>query len=425
MSLRDTGVFTRQLARAASSVFADALAAPLGGALPLSAEPFTDPARFGSLVDEASTSRWPRGRVPERIRITQQEAPSSNCHNSGLALDWGDDPDAVDLPRSLFLKQPSSDVPTRVFANLIGFWRIECAVCSNLSDQLPIDSPRIHAVDERRSRFFILMENLQARGDVRLFVNRDFVAGIDAELAGRCLRTLAQLHAGFEGWTPEQREAALPIALHPFLSPSLQPIMLAVNRLAITRCQARAGGVFGDAEAALVRRALAHWPLLQRAWYPEPLTLLHGDSHLGNFFEKANGELGMLDFQGAHWGRGPRDVHYLLVNSMHPEVLAVHERALVETYVAERARAGAPIDAELAWQEYRGFSFQTLMTAVVSLGLGSFTDSDEAMRAMLERSVAALTRLDFAEWLDHCIASDARHTITNEERMNQAQENPT
>jgi hypothetical protein len=42
---------------------------------------------------------------------------------------------------------------------------------------------------------------------------------------------------------------------------------------------------------------------------------------------------------------------------------------------------------------------------VVSLGLGSFTDSEDVMRAMLARSVAALHRLRFAEWLDAAIAA--------------------
>ena len=40
------------------------------------------------------------------------------------------------------------------------------------------------------------------------------------------------------------------------------------------------------------------------------------------------------------------------------------------------------------------------MTAVVSLGLGSFTDSDAVLQAMLERAVAATRRLRFGAWLD-------------------------
>jgi aminoglycoside/choline kinase family phosphotransferase len=129
------------------------------------------------------------------------------------------------------------------------------------------------------------------------------------------------------------------------------------------------------------------------------LTLVHGDSHLGNFFETGS-EMGMLDFQGAHWSHAIRDVQYFLINSMRPELLAQNEEELVAGYAQEVTRLGLPLAAEEAWEKYRAFSFQTLMTAVVSLGLGSFTDSDEVMRAMLERSVAAIERLDVAAWLD-------------------------
>jgi aminoglycoside phosphotransferase (APT) family kinase protein len=126
---------------------------------------------------------------------------------------------------------------------------------------------------------------------------------------------------------------------------------------------------------------------------------VHGDSHLGNFFE-TSGEMGMIDFQGAHWGKGIRDVNYFLVNSMPPDLLADHEEELIAGYCEERTRLGAPLTVDDAFGEYRGFSFQTLMTAVVSLGLGSFTDSAEVMQMMLERSLAATRRLDFEGWLD-------------------------
>jgi thiamine kinase-like enzyme len=395
--------FARELARALIEVGEDAVAAPFGRALPLEPEAYTDPARLMQLIGRAGVSPWPSDALPEAVALTPQEAPSSNCRNSVLALRWRAAGAEDGLPRTLFLKQPSGDRATRVFANLIGFWRTECAVCRNLSKLLPIDSPRIFAVDERRSRFVIAMENLRDRPATRLFINRDLLGGIDAALARRCVTTLARLHAGLEGWTAERREAALPLALHPFLSPTLEPIMLAVNRLAIPRCRARADGELGEAEANLAERALEQWPAMQSAWYSGPLTLVHGDSHIGNFFE-SRGELGMLDFQGAHWGRGTRDVQYLLVNSMEPELLAKHERSLIGHYAEERRRCGAPIEDELAWSEYRGFVFQTLMTAVVSSGLGSFTDSDAVMQAMLRRSVAAIHRLRFDEWLDEAVS---------------------
>jgi len=321
-------------------------------------------------------------------------------------VDWESSASGVDAPRTVFVKQPCGDFPTRLFANVVGFWAIECAFCRNLAGAAPIPIPRIHAVAECRSRFVLVMENLQERPDTRLFVNHHLLEGVDLDLAARCIRALARLHAGFAGLSPQDRERALPVALHPFLSPTLQPIMLALNRLAVTPCRKRAPDVFGEAEAALYRRTLEHWATVSEAWYREPLTLVHGDSHLGNFFESGS-EMGMLDFQGAHWGRGIRDLQYFLINSMQPEVLATHERGLVAGYAEEVTRLGLPLSADEAWQEYRGLSFQALMTAVVSLGLGSFTDSDAVVRTMLERSVAAIRRLDFAGWLDAVLARGA------------------
>jgi hypothetical protein len=264
--------------------------------------------------------------------------------------------------------------------------------------------PRIYAVDQRRSRFVIVMEDLLDREDTRLFVNRDLLDGVDLDPARRCLRTLARLHAAMAGRDHDERESLLPLELHPFLSPSRAPVNLVVNRLATDRCRRRAPQTFGDDEAALYTRALDHWDELLAVWYREPLTLVHGDSHLGNFFETGD-EMGMIDFQGAHWGRGVRDVQYFLINSMEPELLAENEADLVAGYCEERARLGAPLNPDEAFDEYRGLSFQTLMTAVVSIGLGSFTDSDEVMQAMLERSVAATDRLDFEGWLDDLTAT--------------------
>lgn len=369
---------------------ADALAPR--GALPLSPRALTDPAVFEALLrSHPIGAALPR---PKHIAPTALESPSSNCQNTIFEMTWEEGAG----PRRLFVKQPCADFATRLFANVIGFWEIECAFCRNLAAEAKIELPRIHAVAQRRSRFAIVMEDLRERADTRLFVNRDMLEGVDLDRARRCLETLARLHAGFAGRSPEQRERGLPLDLHPFLSPARAPINLAVNRLAVAPCHRRAPDVFDASAVSLYRRALASWKALTAIWYREPLTLVHGDSHLGNFFETGE-RMGMIDFQGAHWSRGIRDVQYFLINSMRPELLAEHERELVAGYAEESTRLGAPLASDAAWQDYRGFSFQTLMTAVVSLGLGSFTDSEAVMRMMLERSMAAVARLEFEEWL--------------------------
>jgi hypothetical protein len=385
------------VAKALVAIGVDAAASPVGRGLPLSPGRLTHPATFERLLREGGVEALPLR--PEAITRTGIESPSSNCQNTVLEITWEKVPGRPTGPRSVFVKQPCADLPTRLFANVIGFWKIECAFCRNLSQAVPIAMPDIYAVVQHRSRFIIVMENLLERPNTRLFVNRDLLEGADLTRAKRCLRTLAQLHAGFADRDPEARERGLSLDLHPFLSPALAPIMLAVNRLAVGRCHERAPDTFDHADMAVYRRALDNWNTLADAWYGEPLTLVHGDSHLGNFFETGD-EMGMIDFQAAHWSKGIRDVHYFLVNSMRAELLAEHERELVAGYCEERTRLGAPLSADEGFDQYRGFSFQTLMTAVVSLGLGSFTDSDAVMQAMLDRAVAATRRLEFEAWLD-------------------------
>ena len=109
--------------------------------------------------------------------------------------------------------------------------------------------------------------------------------------------------------------------------------------------------------------------------------------------------MGMIDFQGLQWCKGVRDVQYHLINSLEPEVLAAHEDELIAYYLAELGRHGVTLDAADAHDQYRALSFQTLMVAVVSIGLGSLTERDETVRTVLRRSVAAIDRLGFADWL--------------------------
>ena len=125
-----------------------------------------------------------------------------------------------------------------------------------------------------------------------------------------------------------------------------------MNRLAAKPCHRRAPEVFDAEQLALYRRGLDHWKTLARAWYEAPLTLVHGDSHLGNFFESGD-EMGMIDFQGAHWSQGIRDVAYFLINSMQAELLAEHERSLVGAYAEEVSRLGAQLSFDAAWDGYR------------------------------------------------------------------------
>jgi hypothetical protein len=334
---------------------------------------------------------------------------SSNCSNTVLALKWDaahPGPGGAPLPDTLFVKLPSAELLTRAFCNVLGIWRIECDFYRNLAPRVPIRVPRAYAVADRGTRFVLLLEDLHGATDVELFTNPDMLAGPSVERARQCLTTLASLHAAFWGRAPEERDSLLPLARHPFLSPRSRSLNLVLNESALGPCRRKAPELLTPDIGALFLRALAHWDALVESWYREPLTLIHGDSHLGNFF--ADGErMGMLDWQAAQWGKGIRDVQYFLIDSLPEDVLAANEEALLAHYLAELERNGVALERAEAWEQYRAYSFQTLMTIVVSLGLGALSESDEVMLAILARSVAAVRRLRFGDWLDDLVAARA------------------
>jgi hypothetical protein len=343
----------------------------------------------------------------ESVRLAGVEFESSNCRNFLIDVEFGTPsrrpPKPPEpLPATLYAKMPCAELPTRVFGNSVGFWPLECSFCERVAHRVPIRVPRVYAAARRGSRFVLLLENLHERAGTRLFVNRDMAAGATLECARRCIETLAELHAAFWGFSREQREELLPTSLHPYLSPQLRPLTRALNSAAIGPARRAAPDVLDEELVRVCRLALEKWDALVSYWYREPLTLIHGDSHLGNCFEYPGTDgprIGMIDFQGVQWCQGVRDLQYFLINSLTPTILERHESDLIDHYVAELARRGVALAGTDAREQYRALSFQTLMVGVVSLGLGSLTERESTVRIVLERGAAAVSRLGFGDWL--------------------------
>ena len=372
-----------------------------GRALPRTPEQLADP----QVLDELLARYAPPGAPPlppvRRARLPGVRFESSNCTNFLIEVEFAGRPDPA-LPRSFYAKLPPPELATRAFANTLGFWEVEVRFCERLASRVPIETPRVFAAARRGSRFVLLLENLHDRPGTRLFINRDMAAGTTPERSRQCLETFASLHAGFWDLPEGSREALLPMRLHSHLAPGARARTRAMLRASIAPTQRKAPDLFGPEHADLCRLAVAKWDALVDLWFAEPLTLVHGDSHLGNCFEIESAEgpkIGLLDFQGLHWGQGIRDVQYHLIDSLEPKVLAECEDALIADYLAALARHAVRLDAGVARAQYRALSFQTLVVAVVSLGLGSMIEREETVRTVLRRSVAAIERLGFGEWL--------------------------
>ena len=402
MQLAGSLVLGSRLAGTLVRIAGDRLQELRGAALPRTQQQLAQ----REVMNELLRRGCPAGETPippaRSVRLAGVDFESSNCTNFLVELEF-DEAEAQTLPETLYAKLPCAELGTRAFANAVGFWEVEVAFCERVAARLPIRVPRVYAALKQGARFALLLENLNEIPGVRLFINRDMAAGTTPERARMCLRTFAELHAAFWDIGEAEREALLPLRLHTYLGPGGRELTRALNAASIGPAHRAAPEIFEQRHVDLVRRAIETWDRLIDFWYSGPLTLIHGDSHLANCFEyesPGGPRMGMLDFQGTHWCKGIRDVQYFLINSLDPKLLAEHEEELIDFYLAELVRHGVVQGADEAREQYRAFSLQTLMVAVTSIGLGSLTERDDTVRTVLRRSVSAIDRLGFGDWLD-------------------------
>ena len=389
--------------RSAIKVGMDAVRERATSALPSVPEQLATPEFVNALLRDHAPSGTRSLPDVTQVRLPHIHFESSNCTNFLVELDYVEGDGHSSLPKTAYVKMPCPEWATRIFANSLGFWELEYFFCKYVSSEIPIRTPRVYAAAWRGSRFVLLLENLHEIPDVKLFLNRDMAAGTTPETAARILRGFAKMHSKFWGWSEGERESLLPASLDTYRAAHSRDVTRALNASALAPAMRLAPDILSASVGETYRRALKNWDVLLDAWYSGPLTLVHGDSHLGNCFEYPHEDelrTGMFDFQAVHWSKGMRDVQYFMINSLEPDTLIAHERDLIAVYCDELSRCGIDLDQGDAFMQYRAFSFQTLLVGVVPLGLGNLTERDSTVLAVTRRSAAAVERLGFREWMD-------------------------
>jgi len=384
----------------------DAVRERMGSALPSTPEQIAAPEVLNDLLRDHQTSGIRALPDVSAVHLPHINFESSNCTNFLIELDYVGGGENPGLPKTAYVKIPCREWTTRIFANSLGFWELEYFFCRYVAHQIPIRTPRVYAASWRGSRFVLLLENLHEIPGVKLFLNRDMAAGTTPERAARILRGFAQMHAKFWGWSEPDREKLLPGSFNTYRAIRSKEVTRALNASALAPAMRLAPDILSAKIGETYRRALENWDMLLDAWYSGPLTMVHGDSHLGNCFEYPDEDglrTGMLDFQAVHWSKGMRDVQYFMINSLEPDTLAAHERDLIAVYCDELAECGIELGLDDAFQQYRAFSFQTLLVGVVPLGLGNLTEKNSTVLATTRRSAAAVERLGFREWLEDLV----------------------
>jgi Ecdysteroid kinase-like family len=295
-----------------------------------------------------------------------------------------------DGPASLIAKFPSASEENRFVALVLQMYGRETRFYRELACDTPLSAPRCHAVehDVEADEFVLLLEDL---GDVRVVDQITGLGRADAELA---VDQLARLHAGW--WNHPALESVLRLSDSPFpeavgaaFAGAWDPIQKICEGLITPEVKA-----LGDRFTDLIPKLMAR--LSEPPW-----TLSHGDYRLDNMFFSDDPErpLILVDWQLYDRSRGPRDLSYLLSQSMEPALRAGCERALVERYVGGLVGGGVEgYDIEQAWADYRLATLFDFVYPVIAGGGLTLANERavELVRMIMGRFIAAFEHLDCA-----------------------------
>jgi Ser/Thr protein kinase RdoA (MazF antagonist) len=125
-----------------------------------------------------------------------------------------------------------------------------------------------------------------------------------------------------------------------------------------------------------------------------PMTLLHGDAHIGNTYVLPDGEVGFLDWQVARRGEWSQDVGYFLVGSLVERDRRRSEESLLELYrTTLEVPDGERPPKEQAWLRYRATPAYGLAIWLSTLGTDGW-QRPEVSLALAQRYAAAFVELE-------------------------------
>lgn len=329
-------------------------------------------------VNAALAQRHPDTCV-DRVDIVRRDDGTNRRVVLGLHYAHGAGPD------TLFLK---SNDPAHRSVHLRNGNLYNEAQLFGSGVSLPVEHPLVYKAiaDRREASFLLVMEDLTRRAADP----RDATRPLSVEQVAAGLRGLAQLHSRYWGFT-DQSEPGL--AWVQTWAPTEGWQVGLKKRIPIGL--QRASGLLPDAVLQYSGDQIVElWARYVTSLSRAPMTLLHGDAHIGNTYVLPNGDVGFLDWQVVRRGEWSQDVGYFLVGSLTEEDRRRHERQLLDVY---RQALDIPPEqlpsAEQMWRRYRAAAAYGLAIWLSTLGTDGW-QSPTISTALARRYANAFIELD-------------------------------
>jgi hypothetical protein len=354
--------------------------------------PGTGPSSAGEVTAEWLT-RHVAGSASGAVaqRVSALDGTTGTTDRRRLAVEWNDAGRAAGLPEHLFVKSTPLSAKNRTMVATLGMAINEARFYNQAATELSGVAPHCwYAHAAVGARFLIVLDDIVAAG------GRPYALADECDLAHAqgLVDAFAALHARFWesprlvgdlSWVRTWSTRTGYGVLKRFYSRG--------RRGALRRDRPEVTPAVREVAAALDRHAPAYY----REFDSGPLTLLHGDSHLGNTFAWPDGRSGLLDWQVIWRGPGLREVSYCMTTGLEPELRRAHEKDLIARYL-EGLRAGGVEhvpDADAAFERYRVFAAEAWDATAMTInwrGLQAQENADAAFR----RACAAVDDLETA-----------------------------
>ena len=259
---------------------------------------------------------------------------------------------------------------------------------------LPVDHPLVYKaiIDREQASFLLVMEDLMQRNADP----RDATRPMSVEQVADGVRGLARLHSRYWGFSPERDPALAWVktweSAEGWKVGLRKRIPIGLQR-ASAQLPAAVRGYSGDDVVEL-------WSRYVDGLSRGPMTLLHGDAHIGNVYVLPGNAVGFLDWQVVRRGEWSQDVGYFIAGALTEDDRRLHEKRLLADYrdaltVPESERPG---EAQL-WKRYRASQAYGLAIWLSTLGTDGWQEPRISL-ALALRYANAFVELDAASALD-------------------------
>jgi aminoglycoside phosphotransferase (APT) family kinase protein len=337
-------------------------------------------------INDALSERLPGVSVSD-IDILGGDSGTTERRRVGLVYARGGRP--AGAPESIFVKFRPPRLTERLFGNILALGATEVGFYRDIAGDAPIRTPECYcARDSGGGEFVLVLEDLASQGAEF----RTIADSISLGEAEAVVSALARLHAAF--WEPFPLAVRFPWLRSPDRNPNAaieRFVCASAHRPTLSRFSHLLPSSLrrGAHEIHKKRKALEHY------WANGPLTLIHGDPHLGNLYF-VDSEPGFFDWQVLQRHQGIRDVAYFVVLSLDTEVRRAHERDLVRLYQETLRSRGVPnedLDPDRAWEHYRSFSLYAYLGTSVTTSMSDLQPKHIAELG-LKRAAIAVDDLD-------------------------------